>query len=238
MSNNNSTNNNNNNNSSNNNNNSNNNIKQNSAMNFKLNTISNDVNIRNFIDMRTLLASSSNRPLSAPSINHQELLDNNVSTPITSLFNNNNESSIYNKLKNTSTNLINFEKQKNDIIPVETIYTTGDTGARRYGVPAFRPRSSSAQRPSAVDRALHINSINNNRNMNTYFPSPLRGVGSSSNNNIGGDINSTRPMTGNSQNNRSYNNESNNNTNNKQAKLADMLEGNIIERLDHALGRR
>jgi hypothetical protein len=60
---------------------------------------------------------------------------------------------------------MNFEgKQRNDIVPVETIYTTGDTGARRYGVPAFRPRSSSAQRPSAVDRALNINSNNRNNN--------------------------------------------------------------------------
>jgi len=238
-----------NNNSTNNNNSGNNNTKQNSALNFKMNATSNDVSsIRNFIDMRTLLASTTssyNRPVSAPLINQDFLVGNGISTAATAgavgtAFGSG-ESSIYNKLKNTSSNLMNFEgKQRNDIVPVETIYTTGDTGARRYGVPAFRPRSSSAQRPSAVDRALNINSNNRNNNnnnnnevKNAFFPSPLRGGSSSSSNNL--DVSLTRPMTGNSQN-RAYNN--NDSNYNKQAKLSEMLEGNIIERLDHALGRR
>lgn len=232
-----------NNNSTNNNNSGNNSTKQNSALNFKMNATSNDVNsIRNFIDMRTLLASTTssyNRPVSAPLINQDFLVGNGISTAAVGTVGTafgSAESSIYNKLKNTSSNLLNFEgKQRNDIVPVETIYTTGDTGARRYGVPAFRPRSSSAQRPSAVDRALNINSNNRNNNSevkNAFFPSPLRG-GSSSSNNL--DVSLTRPMTGNSQN-RAYNN--NDSNNNKQAKLSEMLEGNIIERLDHALGRR
>ena len=252
MSNNNSTNN-------NNNSNSNNNIKQNSALNFKMNATTNDVNsIRNFIDMRTLLASTTtssssyNRPLSAPLINQDLqdiLLGNAISTAALgagAAFGST-ESSIYNKLKNTSSNLMNFEgKQRNDnILPVETIYTTGDTGARRYGVPAFRPRSSSAQRPSAVDRALNINSNNRNNSnsdvKNAFFPSPLRGgLSSSNNNNNNLDVSLTRPLTGSqyrAHNNNNNNNDSNNN-NNKQAKLSEMLEGNIIERLDHALGRR
>ena len=237
MSNNSSTNNNNNNNSNNNNN-----LKQNPAMNYKMNATSSDVNIRNFIDMRTLLASSTySRPLSAPPINQdlQDLMGSSNMQGGGGIGGFGGESSIYNKLKFGSSNLMNFEKLNNEALPVETIYTTGDTSLRRYGVPAFRPRSSSAQRPSAVDRAMNINNNTNSRigvGVNAFFPSPIRGGSSSNNNNM--DANMTRltdmrmHATSGSSQNRAYNGD------NKQAKLSEMMEGNVIERLDHALGRR